>query len=225
MGPSGDPELRAADTDRERVAEVLREAAGDGRLTMDELDGRLERAYAARTYAELATITQDLPLPSEIPSAPATRVRSGGKPTSRFAIAIMSGFSRAGYWVVGRNFTAFALMGGGQIDLREARFAHGQVTIRAFALMGGVEVIVPEGVELHVLGIPIMGGIDQPRIRPPQPGAPRVYLFGVALMGGVGARYKAPRGESARKLKDNKKSGDEGKQLGDGSGDSQMPGS
>lgn len=203
MDPSGEPELRAADADRERVAEALREAAGDGRLTLEELDERLSQAYAAKTYAELATITRDLPQsrPLNQPaSVTAARVRVGGRPTSRFAIAIMSGFSRAGHWVVGRNFTAFALMGGGQIDLREASFAEGQVTIRAFALMGGVDILVPEGVELHVHGIPIMGGIDQPRIRLSQPGAPRVYVFGVALMGGVGVRYKPPRGESARKI-------------------------
>jgi hypothetical protein len=213
-GPSGDPELRAADADRERVAEVLREAAGDGRLTMEELDERLDRTFAARTYAELATITQDLPPASRPASALApTRIRTGGRPTSRFAIAIMSGFSRAGHWVVGRNFTAFALMGGGQIDLREARFAEGQVTIRAFCLMGGVEVIVPDGVELHIHGIPIMGGIDQPRIRAPQPGAPRVYLFGIALMGGIGAKYKPPRGESSKKIKNKKPGDDSDRQL------------
>jgi hypothetical protein len=213
-GPSGDPELRAADADRERVAEVLRQAAGDGRLTLDELDERLDRTYAARTYAELATVTEDLPLSSQPTSAAvAPRIRAGGRPTSRFAIAIMSGFSRAGHWVVGRNFTAFALMGGGQIDLREASFTEGQVTIRAFAIMGGVEVVVPDGVELHVHGIPILGGIDQPRIRASQPGAPRVYVFGIALMGGIGAKYKAPRGDSRHKPK-NKQSGDDsGRQL------------
>ncbi len=53
--------LRASDADRERVANVLREAAGDGRLTMDELDERLDAVYAAKTYAELEPITHDLP--------------------------------------------------------------------------------------------------------------------------------------------------------------------
>jgi hypothetical protein len=213
-GPSGDPELRAADADRERVAEVLREAAGDGRLTMEELDERLDRAFAARTYAELATITQDLPPASRPAGAPApTRNRTGGRPTSRFAIAIMSGFSRAGHWVVGRNFSVFALMGGGQIDLRDASYAEGQVTIRAFALMGGVEIVVPEGVELHIHGIPVMGGIDQPRFRAAQPGAPRVYVFGIAVMGGITVKYKASRGDSAKKIKNKKPGDDSGRQL------------
>jgi hypothetical protein len=214
--PPGDPtEFRAGDADRDRVAEVLRQAAGDGRLTLDELDERLNRTFAARTYAELALVTRDLPQVSSAPSAAVDPRAAGRRPTSRFAIAIMSGFSRAGHWVVGRNFTAFALMGGGQLDLREAAFAKGQVTIRAFALMGGIEILVPEDAELHVLGIPVMGGVDHPRIRPSPPGAPRVYVFALTLMGGVGVKYKAPRGDSTRKVKD--------KPSGDDSGRKQLP--
>jgi hypothetical protein len=52
---------RAADADRELTAERLREAAGDGRLEHDELEERLEAAYSARTYGELAKLTADLP--------------------------------------------------------------------------------------------------------------------------------------------------------------------
>jgi hypothetical protein len=81
-----------------------------------------------------------LPQVGQTPSVPAVPRTAGGKPTSRFAIAIMSGFSRAGHWIAGHNFTAFALMGGGQLDLRDATFAEGQLTVRAFALMGGVGV-------------------------------------------------------------------------------------
>ena len=53
--------MRASDADRERVANIVREAAGDGRLTMEELDERLDAVYAAKTYAELEPITRDLP--------------------------------------------------------------------------------------------------------------------------------------------------------------------
>ena len=73
-----DPQqLRASDADRERVAETLREAAGDGRLTMDELDERLDAAYAAKTYAELVPITRDLPDTGSGP-APAPSQSSSG---------------------------------------------------------------------------------------------------------------------------------------------------
>src|SRR5947207_338555 len=62
-------EMRASDADRERVAEVLRQAAADGRLDLTELDERLAVVYAARTYAELEPVTADLPVHGA-PTAP-----------------------------------------------------------------------------------------------------------------------------------------------------------
>jgi hypothetical protein len=55
------PAPRIADADRERVAERLRTAAGEGRLAPDELEERLERAFSARTEADLAPLVTDLP--------------------------------------------------------------------------------------------------------------------------------------------------------------------
>ena len=66
--------LRASDADRERVAERLRAAAGEGRLSADELEERLERAFAARTEAELEPLTADLPLATD-PAPPPARER------------------------------------------------------------------------------------------------------------------------------------------------------
>jgi hypothetical protein len=60
-------ELLASDADRERVAERLRGAAGEGRLTPAELEERLEGAFSARTEAELAPLVADLPLPTRPP--------------------------------------------------------------------------------------------------------------------------------------------------------------
>src|SRR5579864_9103706 len=54
-------QLRASHEDRDRVVEILRVAAGDGRLTSEELDERLEVALTARTFGELAALTTDLP--------------------------------------------------------------------------------------------------------------------------------------------------------------------
>ena len=62
QGGGHDPaQLRISDAERHQVAEILREAAGEGRLDIDELDQRLESTYAARTYADLVPITFDLP--------------------------------------------------------------------------------------------------------------------------------------------------------------------
>ncbi len=78
--------LRASDADRERVAEVLRKAAAEGRLATDELEHRLEAAFAARTYGELDGLVADLPGP---PLATAHRTAGLGVARAALAIAVV----------------------------------------------------------------------------------------------------------------------------------------
>jgi hypothetical protein len=194
--------LRASDADRERVANVLREAAGDGRLTMAELDERLDAVYAAKTYAELEPITHDLPatgsgyLPTVLPGPAADPARFGGEPTSHGAVAILGGFTRRGDWVVPKEFTAFMLMGGGEIDMREARFAEREVSIHIVAIMGGCEIIVPEDATVRVTGIGVMGAFDHTGSGTGSPDGPVITVNGVAIMGGVDVKRR-PTTESA----------------------------
>jgi hypothetical protein len=195
--------MRASDADRERVANVLREAAGDGRLTMDELDERLDAVYAAKTYAELEPITHDLPdsgaayVPSTSPAAALDPDRFGGEPTSHGAVAILGGFTRRGDWVVPKEFTAFMLMGGGEIDLREARFAEREVSIHIVAIMGGCEIIVPEDATVRVTGIGVMGAFDHTGSGTGTPDGPVITVNGVAFMGGVDVKRR-PTTEALR---------------------------
>jgi hypothetical protein len=191
-------QLRASDHDRERVAEVLRAAAADGRLDLDEMDERLSAVYSARTYADLEPLVRDLPGPSTSP-VPLAGVppRPGEVPPRGRAIAVMSSFTRRGPWVPPRLFSCLAFWGGGVIDLREARFLHGEVKIRAFAIMGGVEVIVPEDAEIHVTGTGLMGGFAHGASGGGRFGAPRIVVTGFAFWGGVSVERKPLR----RKLK------------------------
>jgi Domain of unknown function (DUF1707) len=79
--PNAPVELRASDADRERVADLLREAAADGRISMDELEERLETAYTSRTHAELLPLTRDL----AASDAPASAPPRGNRPASPLA--------------------------------------------------------------------------------------------------------------------------------------------
>ena len=184
--------MRVSDSDRERAADLLREAAGHGRITMDELDERLEVAYAAKTYGDLAAVTRDLPQPAQAPGtaqrAPVGRI--GGTPGSKFSLAILSGARRAGRWVVPPSYVAVAVMGGVELDLREAQFSQPEVTIHAYTVMGGIEITVPEDVDVDVSGVAFMGGFDHNASGPGVPGAPRLRVLGFALMGGVEVRRK-----------------------------------
>ncbi|MGV9878315.1 DUF1707 SHOCT-like domain-containing protein [Streptomyces sp. NPDC003006] len=205
------PDLRASDADRERVAEVLRDAMAEGRLDMTEFEERLDAAYKARTYGELEPITRDLPAHgaakvsmvkrpgSDDPAAVdwAARVVDG-EPTSTFGFAFWSGFGRKGGWVVGRRFSSFVMWGGGEIDLREAYFTERDVEILCFTVMGGIQVTVPPEMNVVVKGFGIMGGFDDRATGPGTPGSPRVVVKGFALMGGVGVERKLRRAEKLR---------------------------
>lgn len=185
---------------------------------MSEFEERLEATYAARTYGELVPITRDLPVPGAgtpaptvFTSSPVSMVKKpvgdgswadrivGGEGPSTWSVAIMSGFERKGRWTVPRQFNCFAFWGGGEIDLRDADFADREVVINCVAIMGGVNVIVPPGVEVVVRGVGIMGGFDHREEGVPgEPGAPRVIVTGFAFWGGVGVERKLPKAERQR---------------------------
>ena len=193
-GPADHSLLRVSDSDREQAAEVLREAAAQGRISLDELDERLESAYAAKTYADLAAVTHDLPRSGRMPVPPvqgATQIsRVGGTPGAKFSVAIMSGARRMGRWVVPRTYVSVAVMGGVELDLREAQFSEPVVTLHAYTVMGGIQITVPEDVDVDVSGLAFMGGFDHNASGPGVPGAPQVRVLGFALMGGVEVRRK-----------------------------------
>lgn len=196
-------QLRISDEDRHRVAELLRDAAGEGRLDLDELDQRLEAAYAAKTYADLVPITVDLPshpltgMPKPAP-VPATRPeRAPAVASHGSSVAIMSESARRGPWLMPEHHTAFAMMGSVVLDLREATFAEREVTITATAIMGSVEVIVDAFTQVFVDGVGVMGDFSQARDKVEAElgqDSPVVRVKGLALMAGVNVvRKEQPR--------------------------------
>jgi len=200
--------MRVSDEERHRVAEVLRQAAGEGRLDLDELDERLQAAYDAKTYGDLVPLTADLPVAGAPPApAPAPRPRvpapTGSAVPHAGSIAIMSETRRTGRWLVQDGHAAFALMGSVVLDLREAEFGSGEVTINANAVMGEVKVLVDAGTSVVVDGFGVMGEYTEQRPKVPfdrdRPG-PRVRVRGVAFMGSVHVQRRGAPGEARRRL-------------------------
>jgi len=200
--PGGDvSRLRISDEDRHRVSEVLRQAAGEGRIDLAELDERLEATYRAKTYADLVPVTADLPLAA----GPAATVAPGPPPpvsypdpgaaASAASVAVMSTSRRIGAWVVGDRHTAVAVMGTVEVDLRQAHFAGPELTITASAVMGEVKVLVGAGTRVLVEGFGVMGEFSEQRSRVPfdaSAGGPLVRVRGIALMGTVQVQRKKP---------------------------------
>lgn len=196
---SGDAALRASDADRDRVADILREALAEGRLDAEEHSERLDRVYAAKTMGELEPLVRDLPAGrAAAPVSAAPRGYHGdGSGENPTLVAVMSGAERKGRWRVGHKIIAIAVMGGVEIDLSEAVFTSPEVVIHCTAIMGGISVRVPENVTVRGGGvIGIMGGADIRSNESPEPGAPVVRFDGVAFWGGVEAKPK--RGKKVR---------------------------
>lgn len=198
--------MRISDEDRHKVAEILREAAGEGRLDIDELDERLESTYSARTYADLVPITADLPIRGQTRApVPRPQPQSPNLPAPRHesTISVMGGSSRKGLWEVGEKHTAFAMWAGIDLDLREARFTSRETVIYANAIWAGIDIIVNEHTHVIVDGIGIMGGFDQARDKVSPdigPDSPVVRVKGVALMAGVTVQRKPMPGASRKRL-------------------------
>ncbi|KOU36649.1 DUF1707 SHOCT-like domain-containing protein [Streptomyces sp. WM6378] len=219
--------MRASDAERERVAESLRDAVAEGRLDMEEFEQRLEAAYKARTHGELEPLVRDLPAPGTVgPATPVARrtedesevhwpSRIGHPPTSKGGFALWGGFSRKGNWTVAKKFTAFAMWGGGDIDLREARFEDRETTLRLFTIMGGIGVTVPPELNVQVKGFGIMGGVGGSKANGEgTPGSPHVTIIAFALMGGIGVDRKLRKVQKERLRLEKREGKGEGKELG-----------
>jgi hypothetical protein len=186
-------QLRISDQDRHRVAEVLREAAGEGRIDLDELDQRLEAAYAARTYADLVPITLDLPsaatthLPTRAAAAVPSPVVPG--PARERHLAILGGVERKGVWVVPQHLTVNVFMGGADLDLREAQFAAREVTLTINAIMGGADIKVNPHTHVIMEGGAFLGGYSGPDDRHASAQVDEhsqvVRIRGFAFLGGI----------------------------------------
>ncbi|WP_431776545.1 DUF1707 SHOCT-like domain-containing protein [Streptomyces cucumeris] len=195
--------LRASDADRDRIADILREALAEGRLDPEEHAERIDAVYRAKTLGELEPLVRDLPAAPGRGAGPEA-VRGGADPSrtppaAENLVAIFGGAARKGRWRVRRRTNALVLFGGAEIDLTEAVFERREVEIRVAVLFGGAEIKVPENVTLHGSGAGIFGGFDVSPTEAPDPEAPVIHVSGFALFGGVEARPK--RGKRLKNLR------------------------
>jgi hypothetical protein len=184
-GSSTDEPVTAGD--RMAAAQVLADAAAQGRLDTVEFEDRLKKAYAATSVVELDRLSADL-LPGLATAAPA--VAPGRPAPSTLLLAILSGFERRGRWNVPERLTTVTLFGGGVIDLRYADFTAADVQIHSYSIFGGQTILVPPEVNVDVHGRGVMGAFDHVDDDAGAPGAPKVTVHGFSLWGSVGIKRK-----------------------------------
>jgi len=179
MGSRQARDLRASDTDRDRVLALLAEAMGDGRLTAEEHADRVQRACAARTLGELAELTTDLAVPSAQP------VRLDG---GRAVAGIFGPARRDGRWVVPESLTVTAMFGEVEIDFTEAILQASRVQLYATVVGGRLRLIVPDGVSVTVGGHMVLGRKRGSTPPPSGPGAPVIEVKALVVGGEVTVR-------------------------------------
>jgi Domain of unknown function (DUF1707) len=195
VGPIASRNLRASNADRDQVANLLSTAYAEGRLTREEHDERLDQLLAAKTFDDLLPITRDLVPAAPAAAVPAPRSESrftidttGQNPQSDKLIAIFGGVTRKGRWRVRKNIQALTLFGGMDLDLRDAIFEAPVVEITGFWCFGGLDVKVPQGIDVQDQTAGIFGSTDVRDVGEPVPGAPTLVIKGLTLFGGVSIR-------------------------------------
>jgi hypothetical protein len=179
-------ELRASHQDRDRVVDLLQAAAGDGRLTAEELDERLEAALTARTYSELAVLTEDLP-------AISTGTLTGPVPEPKDLVCIdcHSGQAkRQGPWVIPQRMQVKVTSGHIKLDFTQAVITRPVLHIEAEVRSGGLTLITMPGMVLDTDEVTIRSGEvkDQTPRAASGPAKLRIVVVGSVGSGTIKAR-------------------------------------
>jgi Domain of unknown function (DUF1707) len=178
-------ELRASHEDRDRVVEVLRVSAGDGRLTAEELDERLELALTARTYGELARLVADLPAAGTVAAAPAAQAKDLMRIDTRSGEA-----KREGRWVVPQRLEVKVTSGHVLLDFREAVITQPTLRIDAEVRSGHLTLVTRPGIVVDTDEVAVRSG--HVKVRAPWgPDVPEVLRIDVA--GRVGSGHLIAR--------------------------------
>ena len=192
-------ELRVSYEDRDRVAEELRVAAGDGRLTAEELDERLEVALTARTYAELASVTKDLPSAAGIVL---------GAPAPKDLVRIdcqSSSVERTGPWLVPRRMEVRVKSGAVTLDFTEAVITQPVLPIDAEVGSGALTLVIKPGIVVDMDDVAVRSG----SWRSGPPGARTGPCCG-SRCPARSAAAASPRGRGARPVRRGRRGGRSG---------------
>ena len=186
---------------REEVVSRLSAAFAAGKLELEDLEQRLDIAMRAQTLEDLDATLAGLehkpvsaPVVAPGPNKGEFAIDHQRRRASAFTLAFMSGTDRKGRWTPARRHVGVAVMGGTYIDYREAALQPGVNHVYCFTMWGGVEVAVPEGIDVEVSGLAIMGGLGrvEQESGSTDPRRPILHIHAFALMGGIEVKILKP---------------------------------
>ena len=193
----GARDLRCSDADRERVADTLREAAAEGRLTLSELEERLDATFRSRTYGDLEPITRDLPPGRDLvrggpPARPGDVRRTpdahGPPVRTERIIAVFGDEKRSGRWEVPRRLEVTSVLGEVTIDFTEAIVRDRDIVVQVSVVLGSVTLVVPEGIDVRMDAAYLLGDRKVRLTGPVTPGGPVYWVRGFVVLGEITVR-------------------------------------
>ena len=173
---------------REEVIDQLKLNYAHNNLEETEFERRLEEATASESKAGLLALISDLPTLTDTPAGGTDgsyQINVGQVRHDELIVGILSGADRKGRWEPAKYTNVIALMGGIDMDFTEAKLPPGITDISVFCVMGGIDIIVPEGINVEVSCVPVMGSVDRRIGSETFPGAPTIRVRGLVVMGGV----------------------------------------
>jgi hypothetical protein len=165
--------ILVTDAERDVALELLRAASVDGRLTLEDLAERAELVHVARTRDDLATATDGL----EVAPVPVSEEVEEQR-------AVLSSITRKGRWRLAQRSRFSAVLGSVELDLREAVIPGAEVEIEVRAVLGSVEIVVPEGVEVRPTG---GGTLSSQEVRVPPTTLAGAPVLKIRISGALGS--------------------------------------
>jgi class 3 adenylate cyclase len=182
-----------AGAERERTLAALGEQVAGGRLTLQEFCERSEAALAASSVAELQRLRLDVAEPA--------RERRPPRP-KRFVWALLGDTERSGRWRLARSGLACVLFGNADLDLRRTQLDGALASLTAVIFVGNLDIYVPEGIEVDVGGLAVLGHRRQRGgTSPPHQGAPLLRIR-IVSFGGTADVWHLPASMAGRSFDD-----------------------
>lgn len=196
---------------RQETVDQLCEHFANDRLTVEELERLVDSAHQAHTHEELNGLLRDLPRSRKTAVTRGSESSSAGSDAGyrlaerdrvkdrELVLAILGGTGRKGRWSPARRIFVLSVMGGAELDFREAVIPPGVTEVHIYTVWGGVDIVVPPNLHVESHGFALLGGFEHSAedAVAPTPGTPTLRITGMAVMGGVDINVRRP-GETAR---------------------------
>lgn len=178
---------------REKTVKRLEKAYAHGEISLDELEKRIEVAVNTSISSDLEKLVSDL---KEETRESAHEDVYTDEPEETI-MGVLSGIQRKGRWKPSRFSKIMVFLGSVELDFTEAELRPGVTEFEYFCALGGIELRVPEGVNVELSGLPILAGIENKLSTQSHPGNPIIRLHGTAFMAGI--EIKPPKRKKRRK--------------------------